>query len=304
MDKETTIVTHSGGFHTDDVFAVATLALFLGDKEYKVIRSRDMKVIEKADLVVDVGNIYDPDKDRFDHHQSEGGAGKRANGIPYSSFGLVWKKFGKELCDSKQVALTVEKRLVYPIDAVDNGVDTYIKKMEDVVPYTIHNIVEVFHPTWKEDENERNLDDAFLEAVSVAKRILAREIQKARDEKESEIFVREAYERANDKRIIVIDGHHPWENALKNYPEPLYVVKPDHQNGDSWKIKAVRDDPDASFTNRKDLPIAWAGKRDTELEEITGVVEAVFCHSKLFIAVAGSKEGALQLAKLAVENKN
>ena len=213
MDKKIIIVTHSGGFHTDDVFAVATLILFLGDKKCKVIRSRDMEVIEKADFVVDVGNVYDPDKNRFDHHQSEGDIGKRDNGIPYSSFGLVWKKFGEKLCGSISAALVIEKYLVLPIDAVDNGVDTYIKKMEDVVPYTIHSIIGIFHPTWKE-EDERSFDDAFLEAVSFAKKILEREIRKVRDEKEGEIFVREAYKRAKDKRIIIIDGHYSWEEIF------------------------------------------------------------------------------------------
>ena len=75
------IVTHSSDFHTDDLFAVATILLALGDtKDFEIIRSRDMSVIETGDYVVDVGGIYDPEKNRFDHHQ-EGGAGKRDNGI-------------------------------------------------------------------------------------------------------------------------------------------------------------------------------------------------------------------------------
>ena len=87
---------------------------------------------------------------------------------------------------------------------------------------------------------------------------------------------------------------------MSHYPEPLYVVSPDSQGNNYWKIKAVREDPDASFKNRKDLPESWAGKRDKELAEVTGVSDAIFCHNKLFIAVAGSKEGALKLARIAV----
>ena len=77
------IITHNGGFHTDDVFAVATLLIFLGEEETEVIRSRDPEIIKTGDFVVDTGFIYDPEKNLFDHHQIEG-AGERGNGIPYA----------------------------------------------------------------------------------------------------------------------------------------------------------------------------------------------------------------------------
>ena len=56
------------------------------------------------------------------------------------------------------------------------------------------------------------------------------------------------------------------------------------------------------FLRRKYFPESWAGKRDSELAGITGVLDAVFCHNHRFIAVAGSKEGAFALAKLAAES--
>ena len=77
-----TVAVHDGNFHPDDVFAVATLSILL-DGKIGVIRTRDEGEINKADYVLDVGHIYDPAKNRFDHHQ-EGGAGFR-NG----SFGVL-----------------------------------------------------------------------------------------------------------------------------------------------------------------------------------------------------------------------
>ena len=45
MDKKITIVTHSSSFHTDDIFAVATLLIALGeDKNIEIIRSREKEV--------------------------------------------------------------------------------------------------------------------------------------------------------------------------------------------------------------------------------------------------------------------
>ncbi len=46
------------------------------------------------------------------------------------------------------------------------------------------------------------------------------------------------------------------------------------------------------------------GLRDEELQKITGVEDAVFCHKGLFLAVSKSKEGAVKLAELALSYKN
>jgi len=48
-----TIVTHDGTFHTDDVFACATLSLFFKDREVEITRSRLENSIEAADIVVE-----------------------------------------------------------------------------------------------------------------------------------------------------------------------------------------------------------------------------------------------------------
>ena len=105
------LITHNGSFHADDIFACATLSLMLekAGEKFEVIRTRDEEIIKTGDYVFDVGGIYDENLNRFDHHQI-GGAGKRQGGIEYSSFGLVWKKFGEEICGSKEVALTIDKK--------------------------------------------------------------------------------------------------------------------------------------------------------------------------------------------------
>jgi uncharacterized UPF0160 family protein len=34
-----------------------------------IVRSRDPAVLEECDVVIDVGGVYEADRDRFDHHQ-------------------------------------------------------------------------------------------------------------------------------------------------------------------------------------------------------------------------------------------
>lgn len=288
------IVTHSGNFHTDEVFACAVLSI-LHNGEIEIVRSRDHEIWEKADYVVDEGGIYDTALGRFDHHQI-GGAGVRENGTPYSSFGLVWKEYGEKIAGSEYGMNVIDKRLVQPVDAGDNGFETFGVRGE-VSPFILQDAIGAFRPVWNESRTE---DEGFHEAFAFAKRILEREIIRAQSEEEGKRHAEEAYTRAEDKRIIVLEDHYPWYEALGSKPEPLFVVKPDRGSDGKWKIEAVRSDVH-SFKNRKDLPKSWAGKTGAELAEVSGVTDARFCHTKLFIAVAGSKEGALKMAQIAVD---
>jgi len=301
MDKKVIIATHDGMFHADEVFAVSAILCFLDTAPVlaTVVRTRDEDAIRKADFAVDVGSVYDTEKNRFDHHQ-EGGAGKRENGIldiPYASFGLVWRKFGYNIAGSPAVAELVDKNLVASIDAGDNGIDIYKKVFSDAGPYLVDDYLHNIRPTWQEGTDK--LDERFFEAVGVARQILKREIAHAQATVAAEALVRKAYEDSADKRFIVLDTFYPHEKFLAAFPEPLFAVFPKPDG--SWNVKTIRDDS-SSFKNRRDLPEAWAGKRDTELAELTGVTDAVFCHTGRFMAVAHSKEGAVKLAKLALDS--
>lgn len=298
--KSVVIVTHNGNFHTDDVFAVAAYQIYLEGKgqTHSVVRTRDTEVINEADIVVDVGGIYDPSLGRFDHHQI-GGAGER-DGVPYSSFGLIWKQYGQELCGDIHVWKRIDRKLAYAIDSVDSGMDTYAKVTDVVTPYLLQNVTTLMKPTWKEESGGKSLDAAFTDAVVFARMVIQREITQHRDVLEGEKFVHEAYKNTDDKRIIVLDGQFPWEGVLSHYAEPLFVVKPNQQSND-WRIKAVRSNPSTSFANRKDFPSDWGGLVNEELAKVSGVKDASFCHRALFNAGATSKEGAMELARLAVE---
>lgn len=294
------IVTHNSGFHPDDVFAVAAISLVLEKegKEFSIARSRDLKIAEEADYLVDFGGIDDPNTNRFDHHQV-GKAGERENGIPYASFGLVWKKFGETLSGSKAISDKMDKVLVQPIDALDNGVKLVATERKDVIPIDIGYLTYIFYPTWKEDPE--SIDKNFLELVSYAKAILRRLIVWLGDEVEAESIVLDMYNKSPDKRLIVVENNrYPWQEILSKFPEPLFVVYY-NVTGDTWSMKAVRDDI-LSFDNRKGLPKEWAGKRDADLEEVTGVPGAVFCHNNLFMAVAKTREGILKMAEIAMNS--
>ncbi|MFA6536558.1 MAG: MYG1 family protein [Candidatus Paceibacterota bacterium] len=292
------IITHSGSFHPDDVFAAATLELVLETENLELVRTRDEVLISQGDYVFDVGGIYDESKNRFDHHQ-KGGAGKRPDGVPFASFGLVWKKFGDKIAGPKEIANLFDHDFVRYIDIMDNGDGELKPVFGDVYPYTLAGVIFSFLPTWKSEGEE--MDQGFRKAVNFAKDLIVREIQILKDEEEGKLLVVKAYQESADKRLVIFDQKLPWAEVLAKYPEPLFIIEPiseDHTIS-SWKVRAVRDNI-FSFKNRKDLPLAWAGKSGKDLAEITGVTDATFCHNALFIAVAKSKDGALELARLAL----
>ena len=63
------IGTHSGSFHCDEALAIAMLRRLPQFEGATVLRSRDNSLLEKCDIVVDVGGVFDAAKLRFDHHQ-------------------------------------------------------------------------------------------------------------------------------------------------------------------------------------------------------------------------------------------
>jgi uncharacterized UPF0160 family protein len=167
--NDITVATHNGNFHADDVFSIAALRHIL--PTFKLIRTRDLELIAQADIVIDVGGEYDPAAGRFDHHQ-RGGAGERENGIPYSSFGLIWQKYGLELCQGYQdVANAVDAGLVSTIDAIDCGHVEGVSK-----GISLSQTISMFNPTWQE---ESDFDRCFDEAVEFASRVLTRFIAAA-----------------------------------------------------------------------------------------------------------------------------
>jgi uncharacterized UPF0160 family protein len=284
-----TIATHNGNFHADDVFSIAALKNIF--PSFKLIRTRDLELIGKADIVIDVGGEYDPEAGRFDHHQ-RGGAGGRENGIPYSSFGLIWQKYGLEICQGNQdIANAVDAGLVSTIDAIDCG---HVEGVSQGI--SLSQTISMFNPTWQEDSH---FDTCFDEAVEFASRVLTRFIASANGGISAKAIVAKAIDNAEDPRVIVLEKYTPWKRTVHALSEEaLYVIYPS-QTG-QWRIQTVPVEP-GSFEDRKSLPKQWAGLSDNALKEVTGIDDAMFCHNGLFIAGAESFESTMKMATMALQ---
>jgi uncharacterized UPF0160 family protein len=293
------IATHDGSFHADEVFAVAALGL-LGEP-IEVVRTRDREILAGADVRVDVGFRHDPATGDFDHHQREFD-GVRANGIRYASFGLIWQQYGARVCDGDQeVADAVDASLVQGVDANDTGQQLTESLVEGIYPLSVNGLIGAFNARWDETLTPEQERLRFDEAVDLARGILAREVLSAASGRRSARIVQEAIAAATDPRLIEIPVNAPWKQVLvPAAPDALYIVYPKRQG---YGLEAVPREL-GSFENRRDLPADWGGLEGNDLVAVTGVPDALFCHTKRFLVVASSHGGIMQLARLALANPN
>ena len=298
--KKLNICTHDGHFHADEVFACATLILWAdkNDKKVRITRTRDSSLINKADIVVDVGGLYNEKLNRFDHHQ-DGFDVNRESGIPYASFGLVWKKFGRLICSNDEVIRMIDHKLVTPIDAHDNGINVSKSVFGDLQEYNLaRDIVRLFRNTW--DEGNKNVDNNFNQFLGVAIKIIEREIKLSLSLINGESEVLKYIEKQREPSILVLDAYLPWDRVVADFRNIYLVVYPDFM-GKNWCAEVVKSDQKDYLSDRANFPVHWGGKIGNELESVSGVTGAIFCHKGLFFTVAETKESAIELAKKAIK---
>jgi len=306
------LVTHSGKFHCDEVFAYAVLRLALGLRQsgvdHVLLRTRKPELIESGTVVWDVGTVYDTETNRFDHHQR--GAPLRADGTPYSSAGLIWKVYGERAVAAllapsaaerlaPAIAAELDGSLVRRIDEIDNGVSASGPVTRDSL--NVASLVGDFNPTWDDPAavGPTAGDAAFLEATDFIAGVLQRRVESLRGRRVAEAEVLDAYRTAEDPRLLVLGRGMPWKNAVFAHDLPVIFAVTPASNG-NWMLDTMPPEP-GSFAQRLPLPAAWAGLQAEELAAESGVPDAVFVHLRRFVGAARSREGAIDLARKALD---
>lgn len=303
------VVTHPGIHHADDALAVALLYMDLGydalSVERRVPTPEDLANPEVA--VVDIGGVFDPESHNYDHHQ-RGGAGARdadGNG-PYAAAGLVWNFSGAaEMLFERQLGRVSDFPTEFPQwkqrvdDLLFRGVDASdCGKSKPVTLGDCPNVSQVI--SWMNAAPGATVEDRW-QAFAVARRV-AHEIIIATAAAAWEwVAARQTVLTAPvSDRIMTLPTFVMWNEHVFQRPDAddiLYVVFPSERGG--FMVQQMPKAPE-SFEGRKPLPEAWAGLRDKALAEVSGVLDAVFCHPGRFCGGAASLEGTLEMARLAV----
>ncbi|MFC0386037.1 MYG1 family protein [Muricoccus vinaceus] len=304
------LATHSGKFHCDEVFAYAVLRLALGlqapGTDHTLLRTRKPGPIEAADIVWDVGTVFDAARQRFDHHQR--GAPQREDGTPFSSAGLIWQVYGERAVGrllepsaaewAPAIAAELDRKLVRRIDEVDNGVSVNGPVLDDALGLAA--LVGDFNPTWDDPASDGPTagDAAFLEAAAFVEGILGRRVEGLRARHAAEASVLQSHREGEDPRILVLDRGMPWKGAVFAHDLPvLFAVSP-ASNG-NWMLDTMPPEP-GSFAQRQPLPEDWAGLQEGDLAARSGVEDAVFVHVRRFVGAARSRQGAVAMARKAL----
>ncbi|KAH9620089.1 hypothetical protein KSS87_006802 [Heliosperma pusillum] len=318
--------THNGSFHCDEALGCFMILLTHKFSGAHIIRTRDPQVLESLDAVLDVGGVYDPSRDRYDHHQ-KGFGEVFGHGFltKLSSAGLVYKRFGMEIIakelklelahpDVFRLFISVYRNFMEAIDAIDNGINQYDT---DKPPRYVNNTslssrVGRLNLDWTDpDQSAEKENEAFEKAMSLAGgefldnvRSLAKSWLPARSIVVDCLLARKDIDPSGE--IMVLPKFCPWklhlfelEEEMKSDPLVKYVVYQDERSK-HWRVQAVAVSPD-SFESRKPLPEQWRGLRDGDLSEKSGIPGSVFVHMSGFIGGNVSYEGALAMAKAALK---
>lgn len=322
--KMARIGTHSGTFHCDEALGCFLLKQTDAFKDASIVRTRNPDVLKDLDVVIDVGGVYDPSTNRFDHHQrgfeeifGHGFATK------LSSAGLVYKHYGKQIVaalvglpadhpDVHTVYLAVYKSFMEGIDAIDNGINQWDS---DAPPKYLNNThlsarVGRLNPDWNEDQSDDTSMQRFQKAMVLTGEEFLESVQYyAKSWLPARGFVKESLEQRfqidPSGAVVKLTHYCPWKEHLHQLEEELgcqgqvlYVVYEDDREK-KWRVQAMSAAP-GSFQSRKPLPAAWRGLRDEELSAASGIPGGVFVHASGFIGGNATLEGAVEMARKAL----
>ena len=277
----------------------------------------------------------------FDHHQREFNTVFPGRNTKLSSAGLIYMHFGKDIIaqvtglskedeDMEVLYKKLYECFIEAFDANDNGISSYdtaqllksgIEKRFDDSGYSLASVVNRYNRHYEDDAGKSpeqlqyEEDQRFLKASEFVGSQFSEELQ---DKWKAWLPARKVVEQAfKDRRkydelgrILVLSEGMPWADHLYQLEnasgetqqnQVLYVLFPENKEADAkWRIRAVSVEG-AGFTNRKDLPDAWKGVRDQELDKISGISGCVFVHASGFIGGNKTFDGALQMAQKAVD---
>jgi uncharacterized UPF0160 family protein len=297
------LITHSGGFHADELLSsVIVTHLF---PQARLRRTRDREWLKPATdkIIYDVGGDYSSEAQIFDHHQRPGPL--REDDQPFSSFGLVWKHFGRDYLaaldvpedDVEAIHAKFDAKFVLPIDLLDNGA------MEPSVAgplsiLTLPSLLGSLKPVF-DDTSPTADDDAFFKALPIAASFVEAALRNLAAKSRAEGVVLTAIANAGTSPILELPMGMPYRSTL-DLAEADHIMFMINPRGADWTLNGIKLSND-TFDQRADLPAAWAGLTDVALENASGVIGAKFCHNGRFIAVADSRDAILKMAELAVK---
>lgn len=320
--KEAKLVTHSPPFHGDDLMACTLMGKYYESKgiPYSITLTRDQKIIDSADAVVDVGGQYNEENLRFDHHQI-----KESN---KAATGLVADFLQKER------GFSWVKQLMPSIVKIDNADLGTPRSPKD---FCVSESLSNFNPTWKEKQNNQFFEaleivaNSLNQAIKVTESNPSKSLSEIFEEsllndpkiKQREREVEEAKIEGNTKfTLAAIDGQNTGIAETKQGIDFYLLFTQEYLDiapkGDSEALKAINyitfetptgainaiaaPKPENRMEQKHPFPQDWRGKRGQELVDAIALTTGenfppvpqekaneYFCHNAGFFLTAPDK---------------
>lgn len=287
------LVTHDGTFHADDVLAYVILSSTLILENVTFVRTRDPDIIMRADIAFDVGG------GKYDHHTKD--KPRRKNGMAYSSAGLIWRDFGLDYLKYTCGGCTSILEILFEI--IDNDLITYIDNhdngeyINDIDPFSLPYMISTFNGLCEDN------DTSFMKATEFMRQFFNSYISKKLEEYLDKFDIDDNLESMkldDNDYILASDKYFSGMNQYihDNKLNTLFTVYPS-DSGDAWYVRAVN--TGAGYDVRYPFPDEWCGEPVDVLKERSGVDSIRFVHPNGFLAVVGTKEDALIVARIMVK---
>jgi len=195
------------------------------------------------------------------------------------------------------VHTSFDAKFVLPVDLTDNGA-LDLSVAGELAGLTLPALLETLKPVF--DAKDPDADDgAFHAALSIARSFVEAGIAAQDAKLRAEGLVLKAIDETGEGRVLELPTGMPFRAAIvkAKADQLLFVV---HPRENDWCLTGIRRS-DEGFELRADLPASWAGLTGHDLELVCGVEGATFCHKGLFVAAAKTREAALAMAQIAVE---
>jgi len=324
------IGTHSGTFHCDEVLASFLLKQLEQYRNAEIVRTRDPAILDTCDIVIDVGGVFDLEKLRFDHHQKEFDESMHSL-IPskpwktkLSSAGLIYAHYGHQvICnilkkpkEDPLIPIVFDKmyaNFVHEVDAVDNGIATHDGQPRYHITTNLPSRVAGLNPWWNDEKKDEQtsfncaydlVGREFVDKLAFyadcwwpAKEIVGNAVKNRKQVDSS------------GQIIELPKGGCPWkehlfsaETELKVDPHILFCII--ESTDGSWSVVSVPEHHGEQFATRMTLLPEFLGMKNEELQNGTGIPDAVFVHSSGFMGVSKTREGAIAMANKTIEESD
>jgi len=327
------VAVHDGRFHADEVLGVALLKILynnLGDCRLEVHRSRKNEILDKCDIVLDVGHVYWPENRRFDHHQEScNETFDDGSDILLSSAGMVWKEYGRAIVQTLTIPSMFPKlneeqlqnmrdaayyriyhRVVKEIDANDNGQNSIYKQFDRPEIYRYHRHLNVGQTIACLNDPDGVYSDEQDSRFGIATRVMEDTVlihmndifRKLEEEAVQIPLIQAAYDRSQESEtpymLYLPQGVSSNPRLISKIDtETILRFVVHHADNGNWNF-STRQVPGQRFVNCIDL------LPKNQIEQVMDPQQdgsIVFVHKALFCGAATTRERAEEVCRLSYE---